>query len=66
MGFWTVGSLRIPEKCKGGAKGDAKVAKGDAKEVAKGDAKEVFHLPTFATSLHPPSHPLRIFWGNAK
>ena len=43
VGFWTVGLLRIPKKCKGGVKGDAKEdakgAKGDAKG-AKGDAKE--------------------------
>ena len=41
---FALGSLRIPKKCEGGSKGNAKVAKEDAKEVAKGDANEVFHL----------------------
>ena len=36
MGFWTVGLLRIPKKCEGGAKGDAKEV---AKEVAKEEAR---------------------------
>ena len=31
LGIWTVGLLRIPKKCEGGAKGDAKEV---AKEVA--------------------------------
>ena len=31
FGFWTEGLLRIPEKCEGNAKGDAK---GGAKEVS--------------------------------
>ena len=36
FGFWTVGLLRIPKKCEGGAKGGAK---GDAKEVMLGEVR---------------------------
>ena len=59
LGFWPVGLLRIAKKCKGGLKGDAKVVKGDAKEVEKGDANLLSpsqNLPLHSTSL-PPSHP---------
>ena len=60
-----VGARWVRSGCDGDAKGDAKVAKGDAYEVVKGDAKRVCHLPTFfatsfAPSLHLPSHIHRI------
>ena len=73
VGFWTVGLLRIPKKCEGGAKGDAKE---DAKEDAKGangDAKErrlrrrlgddrpsshTLSNPSYQPLLHLPSQPL--------
>ena len=69
FGFWTVGLLCIPKKCEGGTKGDAKVAKGDAKEVRRGmrlRSRLGDNRPPSQPPLHPPSplplHPLRIFW----
>ena len=55
------GECEGDQRGKGDAKGDAKVAKGSAKEVAKGDAKEVCHL---STSSQPPSQPCRTLFAS--
>ena len=68
------------QKMRRGLKGDAKVVKGDAKEVEKGDANLLrtlsespfaFHFTsTFASPMHPPSNPLciqeKMFYSDAK